>query len=722
MTQPLTDTSTVGAIPVPVSPPSVTRSGSLTRLLGSLDEAASIRNENRLQDRLIEARLGVASALFTALRAKHSPSAQHCLRVALRCSSLGRLHGLNDKELDHLEVASLLHDVGKIGVPDQILTKPAALTEDELIVMNRQRAYGLEILAACTGEPEVLDIVRYAAVRYDGQDQAEPKRLGEDLPLGARILAIADAFDAMTTDHVYRKALPRERALAELFRNAGTQFDPSLVRDFAKLSSEMEAEISESVTKRWTRQLCPASANALWQLNQPLFSGVTGPTPESLFQQRLLDAMHDGVIFIDSRRRIVLWNRGAERLSGISRDSVYEKTWSCQILDLRDTEGNSLRDRHCPVEQVIRASTQSFRRLTITRGLRERVFVDMHVIPVIDQDNRCYGATLLLHDVSSETSLEERVQNLHEKATTDPLTGAANRAEFDRVLSHLVESSLKNGTTFSIMITDIDRFKQVNDVHGHQAGDAALVSFASLLQENARQEDLVARYGGEEFVMLCPDCDNATAARRAEEIRQELSLISQPMLNHKCITASFGVTELQMGDTPESILRRADRALYQAKDSGRNRVVQLGAGLMPDQESNKGSWLSWLRAKPLDCLLERQLMAQVPINLLVEKIKGFISDNEAEIVNIEDDYLVLALRADSMLQRRQSDRPVDLVVEMKLREVSRQTAGKTAAAHTIINVVIRPRRGRDRRRQGAEQATRILSSLRSYLIAQDWVS
>jgi PAS domain S-box-containing protein len=225
--------------------------------------------------------------------------------------------------------------------------------------------------------------------------------------------------------------MPRERALAELFHHAGTQFDPELVRRFAKLSTLTESDISLQISERWTQTL-PEAANCFWGLQQPLLGPIDGTSQAPLFQQRLLDAMYDGVIFIDARRRIVLWNRGAERLSGISRESVLEKSWSSAILDLRDGEGNLIRNEHCPIEQVVTTGVQTLRRLTLTRAGASRLTVDTHVIPVMDKHHRCYGSAVLLHDVSSEMNLEKRVQNLHEKATTDPLTGVANRAEFDR--------------------------------------------------------------------------------------------------------------------------------------------------------------------------------------------------------------------------------------------------------------------------------------------------
>lgn len=696
-------------------------SGGLAALLGNLHESpVNPLAQLAVQDELLSAKLGLAAALFTALRAKHFPTAQHCFRVALRCSSFARQLGLEPASCERLEVAALLHDIGKIGVPDYVLTKPGALTDAEADLMNRHRSSGLEILGKCVGDGNVLEIVRCSFLRFDGKGQEPPAILGDDLPLEARILAVADAYDAMTTEHVYRAAIPRERALAELFEHAGLQFDPEIVDAFARLSAATEPELSQAVSRYWVGSGDHSSVNATWKLSQPLLQGKAAPAAAWLFQQRLLDAMHDGVIFIDSRRRIVLWNRGAERLSGLARESVVEKAWNCQMLDLRDAEGNLIRESHCPVDHVIVTGVQVLRRLTLTSARGDRVSVDVHVFPVTDERRRCYGAALLLHDVTSEMSLEQRVQNLHQKATTDPLTGVSNRAEFDRVHAAMVAESQESGSPFSIIICDIDHFKQVNDVHGHQAGDEALISFASLLCQHSREGDLVARYGGEEFVMLCPDCDNTSAARRAEEIRFALSQIAQPMLNQKCITASFGVTEIQLGDTPETMLRRADRALYQAKDSGRNRVVELGSGLMQEQETPRSSWLSFLKRKPLDCLLERRLVANVPMDLLVEKIRGFIADHDASIINIEENYVVLSVDDCPELQRRASDRPLALIVEMKLREFTRSEASKAGqGTRTLIEVSVRPKRSRDRRRTATDQANQLIASLKSYLIAQE---
>ena len=721
--------STCSANPVPTVdtcpvPPSAELAGAptLAELLGNLDEVSAARlPERHIEDHLIRSRLGVVSALFTALRAKHPPTARHALRVALRCSLIAELVQLDRATLDHLEVAALLHDVGKIAVPDQLLNKAGPLMADEMEVMRQQRGDGLEILTACRVPDAVLDIVRFGSEPYDGQDGQPDAPVGQQIPLGARILAIADAFDAMTTERVYRPAMSRERAVSELFAAAGTQFDPELVERFAWLSPQTETEIQRRVSLRWLQPLATDWAERPGEPIDPQGSSETRDRVLGFFQQRLLDSMQEGVVFLDARWRVLLWNAGAERLTGRSAESVLDKAWHLDLFDLRDTEGNRLGNTRCPVQQVFADGVPTRHRATITRSSGERVAVELQVIPVSHKE-RGFGAALLLRDVSSESNLEARVHDLREQATTDPLTGVGNRAEFDHAQAVLMETCLRQGTTFSIILSDLDRFKQVNDVFGHQAGDEVLVDFANLLRRWSRKDDLVARYGGEEFVILCPECDNATAAQRAEQIRNEWAQTLRPMLNQTSVTASFGVTELQAGDTVDTMLRRVDRALYQAKDGGRNRVVQLGAGFLPAEEKSSRGWLSWLQRRPLRSLIQRTLITNVPLNVAAEKIRGFIADHEAEIVSIEDNQILLAVDvAHFEPRRRRSDRPTTLMIDLQVCEVPPESTlqGGYHGTRTMARVTIRPRRGRDRRTHAEQQATLILTSLKSYLIAQE---
>jgi diguanylate cyclase (GGDEF)-like protein len=356
-----------------------------------------------------------------------------------------------------------------------------------------------------------------------------------------------------------------------------------------------------------------------------------------------------------------------------------------------------------------------------------KLSIDLHVAPVIGRDGTIQGATMVLHDASSQISLEERVQSLHERATRDALTKAANRAELNRVLPEFMETHLRERLPCSMIMCDIDHFKKINDVHGHPAGDDALVLFSSLLLRSARTGDLVARYGGEEFVVLCADCDNATATRRAEEIRQRVSETPMPSLGNACITASFGVTEVQGGDTPETFLRRADRALLQAKNAGRNVVVQLGSGIAPDPRAaaQGGGWLNWLSGSTPEVLLQASLVTVVPLKVTAEKLRGFVADHHSEIISVDGENITLSIDAQyTPLMRRTSDRHVPFIISMNFDEQQRPVEGRpnTTALCTLIHVVIRPKRQRDRRRRDAvERARQLLVSLKSYLMATDFV-
>ena len=153
------------------------------------------------------------------------------------------------------------------------------------------------------------------------------------------MLAIVDAFDAMLSDHVYRRALSLERAYHELYRNTGTQFDPQLVVLFIRLF-EGEQLTTQTVARRWLQELDPETVNSHWRRNEkPRWTNSTSRGPDNLFQQKLLDNMSDAVVFLDNTGRIMLWNRGAERLTGISAHSVFQQLWLPSLVKLQDEHG-----------------------------------------------------------------------------------------------------------------------------------------------------------------------------------------------------------------------------------------------------------------------------------------------------------------------------------------------------------------------------------------------
>ena len=712
-------------VPASQVPAAEQQLSALSDLLQHIDAPANpTDSEGARHNQLIQVRLGIASGLFIALRSKHAPTAHHCLRVALGCSAWALTMNLAAEERDELEVAALLHDVGKIGVPDDVLMKPGKLTHDEAVMIERYRGVGDEILRACCSSHALLEIIQLSGAWYDGSLHGFEKH-GSDLPLGARMIAIVDAFDSMTNDDVYRRGLSRERAVAELFQCAGTQFDPELVESYCQHLQCHDVDLSANVASHWLQQLHPERANSLWQLsdNASLFQTKS---INDLYHLKLLESMHDGVVFVDSSKKIIHWNRAAERLTGISSKSVLERQWSPSLIQLHDENHAPITDADCPLADAIDSCVQGLRRLTVRSRDGKRTPVDAQVIPVFGPGGTRYGGTLLLHDASSRTTLEERVQSLHLRATRDPLTQVANRSEFDRVHSQFISTHLEVGLPYSLIICDIDHFKSVNDTFGHANGDEALRQFSKMLKTQCRSGDLVARYGGEEFVMLCADCDIATATERADSIRDIIAKTPQSAVDGRCLTASFGVTELQSGDTEDTMLRRADRALYLAKERGRNRVVQLGSGgdsSVPIHQPAPSSWLAWSAgdALPADAL-QVELFTPVPISVVQDKMKGFVSDHHATMEPSNDTTITVVIEGPhTPLQQRATDRPVSFFIQLDLQQAERlndHCKGETAGTHILATV--QPRNRRDRRQQETfDRAMTLLNSLQTYLTAEE---
>lgn len=173
-------------------------------------------------------------------------------------------------------------------------------------------------------------------------------------------------------------------------------------------------------------------------------------------------------------------------------------------------------------------------------------------------------------------TLQQQLVQASEEATRDTMTGLQNRHAADKALLELKERYAKTGETFSIVLLDIDKFKRFNDNYGHLVGDAVLAKVASVLRDNLKGRDLPARYGGEEFIVILPSTPlsaaDAVAGQLCEAIANQRLKIAQTSESVGSVTASFGVATIRTGDTVDALVERADKALYLAKDSGRNNV------------------------------------------------------------------------------------------------------------------------------------------------------
>lgn len=236
----------IGVICIYFADPRELMPNEMNLLTTAANEAAIAIENSRMYENLQDAFVGTIRSLAETIDAKDTYTRGHSERVSLYAEAIARGLGLNGPELQTIRYAGYLHDVGKIGIPDAILSKPGKLTIEEFNIIKKHPVLSEKILTPVNFPFPVQSIVRHHHERYDGKGY--PDGLGgEENPLGARILFVADAYEAMTSDRPYRKALSTQMALGELERNTGTQFDPRVVEVFARIIR------SESSTQREAR-------------------------------------------------------------------------------------------------------------------------------------------------------------------------------------------------------------------------------------------------------------------------------------------------------------------------------------------------------------------------------------------------------------------------------------------------------------------------------------
>jgi putative nucleotidyltransferase with HDIG domain len=183
--------------------------------------------------------VAILSVLSNAIEARDPYTRGHSARVTALAEALARELGWSEERLESLRVGGPLHDIGKLAVSPEVLRKEGGLDEDELAQIREHPKIGARLLLRMAALREAIPYVLYHHERWDGSGYPSGKA-GEEIPLEARVLAVADAFDAMTSDRPYRRAMSREDALAEVERCAGTQFDPEIARVFLGLFAELE--------------------------------------------------------------------------------------------------------------------------------------------------------------------------------------------------------------------------------------------------------------------------------------------------------------------------------------------------------------------------------------------------------------------------------------------------------------------------------------------------
>jgi diguanylate cyclase (GGDEF)-like protein/PAS domain S-box-containing protein len=307
----------------------------------------------------------------------------------------------------------------------------------------------------------------------------------------------------------------------------------------------------------------PKSCESLWGIR---FS--------SSFYEKLLDNMQDGVYFVNRERKITYWNAGAGQLAGYTSDEVVGKHCFDNLLGHVDESGKPLCTGRCPLSDVMRDGRARQVEIYMRHkdGYRMPVFV--RVLPMRNSEGDVVGAVEVFSDSTARRKVEKRVSELEQLAFRDPLTGLPNRRCLQLKVGQALEEHRELGRLYGLMLFDVDRFKQVNDSHGHDMGDALLKTVAATLVHGLRPIDIVGRWGGEEFLVLMPDVDAIGLGDLAERCRV---LVAQSSVtagaSRVSITASIGATVLGPSDSAEIAIRRADELMYESKRSGGDRTT-----------------------------------------------------------------------------------------------------------------------------------------------------
>ena len=376
---------------------------------------------------------------------------------------------------------------------------------------------------------------------------------------------------------------------------------------------------------------------------------ITQQDDAALFRQCLLSSITDGAVFLDRNLRVTAWNERLEGMTGLTAKNMLNQRYDCKMLGFRDqVSGKLIPDNEDPIKLLLKTLQTIQGSYRIADGNNRELRIKLTATPVIGADQTFVGCVLLVHDDSAELDLQRQLRDLHALSILDPLTQVSNRNGFERAMVYFVDKHEQSQTPYSLIICDIDFFKQINDNYNHHVGDQALVAFAALLQTLVSDRDVLARFGGEEFVILCDNCDLAAAATRAEKIRKKLNKTPMKMLDGKFITASFGVAELQPGETSTDLFVRADTALLEAKETGRNRVVTSEPShntLFPKHDSAREPFQNGLSWPSLTgtALTSGKYRTRTPVSVLVEKLRGFIVEMDAELQTVESNHTAMVV-------------------------------------------------------------------------------
>src|SRR5580765_5720783 len=565
-----------------------------------------VQDEQRHVQEVSDLHLATIEALALAIDAKDQTAQSHIRRVQVYAAGLARALGMSDNEIRGVKTAALLHDIGKLAVPEHILSKPGPLTQEEFQKIRIHPQVGAEIISGVPFPYPVAPLILSHHERWDGKGYPSGLK-GDEIPLGARILSVVDYFDALMSERPYHKAMNLDAAVALLRQESGKALDPRVVTTFIDMYATLavEAEASQEPSRKLTRvpTHAPTAAPAVGLVHESSSAVRTNIFQDIALAHREIYALYEIAQAMGSSLGV------SDTMALISSKLSNIVPFSCCALFLYNDESETLR---CRFATGVEAET--IQQLTIRNGhgltgwvarnrrplVNARPSTDFEAAGVPSQtalqsalvcplvfNERFIGTIAVYHVEHSiytddHRRLLDRIseqaaaviynsivfEQTQEDSLTDPLTGLPNTRFMFMHLTRELARAERLKSEVSLLVMDLDSFKDINDTYGHHVGDRALREIAGVLRAGIRPYDICVRYAGDEFIVVLSGCGGEEAERKRLELQAAVDQISFEARPGKAIPLAISIGASIFphdGDSYETLLATADSRMYRDK-------------------------------------------------------------------------------------------------------------------------------------------------------------
>jgi len=591
--------------------------------MGRLEES-----HNHLRD-MADLHLRTIETLALAIDAKDETTHLHLQRVRIFATGLAKALHLGEDELQAIKAGALLHDVGKLAVPEYILNKPGKLTPEEFDRMKVHPMVGAEILSAVNFPYPVVPAVLCHHEKYDGTGY--PNGLaGEEIPLTARILSVVDCFDALASDRPYRRALKPEDAMQYIHDQKGKAFDPKVVELFETLYPSLEKEalaaaqeahrVSASIPSFsfHTNPKVETMARPATGYSEPTkihhLKNIAAANQEVYSLYELIQTVGTSLNLVETLNLIaskirkvipcdccVAYMRQDDNLVTQYIDGKERETFSDLAIPIGEGIAGWVAENKRPLinanPMVEFGYLGTTARFTMMRSaLSVPLMVNDEVLSVItlydETPNKFVGDNLrVLELIASKTALAIRnaitFEQTYENSLTDDLTGLPNSRHMFIKLDEEIARARRNGTPLTVLAMDLNSFKEVNDTFGHAVGDKVLRQIAKHLKSSLRDYDFVARLGGDEFMAALPGLTGEDIRKKIQQIQGAVETIQSEKRFGRLIKLSLSIgaaTFPQDGSDGDTLLSVADSRMYAHKFTQKKRRQQIDFAMESSEE------------------------------------------------------------------------------------------------------------------------------------------